>query len=58
MTLKDGSVAELRALDRFKELEAYILKRRDELVAAEKAGGKPKGASSAPVSRDGKGFAA
>ncbi|EFJ47475.1 hypothetical protein VOLCADRAFT_81431, partial [Volvox carteri f. nagariensis] len=32
VVLRDGSKIEMRALDRFRELQSYILKRRDELV--------------------------
>ncbi|GIM14481.1 hypothetical protein Vretimale_17430 [Volvox reticuliferus] len=32
VVLRDGSKIEMRALDRFRELQEYILKRRDELA--------------------------
>lgn len=35
VTLKDNSKVELRSLDRFQELKAYVLKRRDELAPRE-----------------------
>ena len=59
VTLRNGEKAELRALDRFRELKDYILQRRDELIAAE--GGASKGSSpSSPASKpaSNKGFAA
>lgn len=43
VTLRDGSKIEMRALPRFRELQEYILKRRDELVAADSSSNKVSG---------------
>ena len=50
ITLRDNSKIELRALPQHRELQAYILARRDELTGAGSSGGS--GAKSDP-----KGFA-
>lgn len=58
ITLRDGQKAELRALERFKELKEYILKRRDELREAERpAAPKKAGAAQADKAEGSKGFA-
>ncbi|GLC47193.1 hypothetical protein PLESTB_001622300 [Pleodorina starrii] len=60
VVLKDGSKIEMRALDRFRELQEYILKRRDELVprsANELTQEELMGEAAAPAKKGGKGFA-
>ncbi|KAI7839842.1 hypothetical protein COHA_006427 [Chlorella ohadii] len=56
VTLNDGSKIEMRSLPRFKEMEAYILQRRDELTGRNR--GAPSGGSSAaePAAAAPKGF--
>lgn len=61
VTLKDGSKIEMRSLPRFKEMEAYILQRRDELTGRNKprsggSGGESKQPESAAAGSP-KGFA-
>lgn len=59
VTLNDGSKIEMRSLPRFKEMEAYILQRRDELTGRNKGSGSSGSskADAAPAAAGPKGFA-
>ncbi|KAL4858991.1 hypothetical protein ACK3TF_000787 [Chlorella vulgaris] len=56
VTLRDGSKIEMRSLPKFKEMEAYILARRDELTGGGSQGG-GSGKQGVPASSVPKGFA-